>query len=146
MHRCNFLITDSFAGHIKEASLTHWFRGMLMTTVIRTWIGQGTLVHIVPVGSGQLFLVGHMSLNLFFAARERKPCCCHHYHHNACYHVQHDSINGGRAKCSSFFFFFTSASACLTGLQRDSHNHIAQSHRMYSTHRRLPCTMNLFAI
>lgn len=30
-------------------------------------------MHIVPVGSGQLFLVGHMSLNLLYAIRERKP-------------------------------------------------------------------------
>lgn len=45
-----------------------------MTTVIRTRIGQGTLVHIVPMGSGQLFLVGHMSLNFSYTVRDRKPC------------------------------------------------------------------------
>lgn len=36
-----------------------------MSSVIRAQIGQGPLMHIVPEGSGQLFLVGHLSLTAF---------------------------------------------------------------------------------
>lgn len=30
-------------------------------------------MHIVPMGSGQPFLVGHTPLNLFYAAKDRTP-------------------------------------------------------------------------
>lgn len=35
--------------------------------------GQGALVNTVPVGLGQLYLVGHMPLNLFYTGRQKKP-------------------------------------------------------------------------
>lgn len=99
----------------------HWWRCVLMTTVIRTRIGQGTLVHIVPMGSGQPFLVGHTPLNLCCGAKDRTP------HHQAA------SLIMTAHKCESIL---ASPPALRNRTaHRDTHNCTAQLQSIH-THKR----------
>lgn len=98
-----------------------------MTSVIRTWIGQGTLVHTVPVASGQLFLVGHMSLSLFYASRGRKP------RHQTASEIIYESAAPAHKCKESLQSIFTSPPALENKIAEWTvHNHTAQSYRKHT--------------
>lgn len=74
------------------------------------------------MGSGQLFLVGHMSLNLFYAVREREP------RNNTASVIIFERTTPARKRRESVF---TSPAALHTGLQGEISIITLHNHRKY---------------
>lgn len=102
-------------------------------------------MHIVPEGSGQPFLVGHMSLNLCYAVRERQP------RHQTASAIIYESAAPAHKCKESLQPIFTSPPAFQSGLQSETsiitlHNHTGYTHTRVRAHRQLPRAVNHFAI